>query len=308
MCKNHQINRYDSLTNVSTSVFSFSYERLVTSFAVKDELMLTGGQKGELWFNNLRNGKLVIPMEQIADVDNAIINGITFYSPPQSAVRVLISNNDCFVRNLDLQTFRTIIDYKAPLVGDRAAAPVNYAVASPDGRLILMVGDSDIPEHQYLPPSPLSHRPSVAWLLDAQSGEVVTELKGHMDSCFSASWHPYLPQFVTASQDCTSRVWDARQPSASLHLLAGRIAPIRSVSYSSDGRFLCMAEAADYVHIYDVLADYKAGQTIDFFGEIVGAAFTPDNEGIFTGISDGRYGCIMEHERATKRGGTDWIF
>ena len=77
------------------------------------------------------------------------------------------------------------------------------------------------------------------------------------------------------------------------------MAAIQSCQFSSDGAFLTLCEAADFVHVFDVhrlgLGYERAGgvdcQTIDFFGEIAGAAFTPrDGEQLFVGVSDERYG------------------
>lgn len=53
-------------------------------------------------------------------------------------------------------------------------------------------------------------------------------------------------------QDTTTRVWDIRQPSQSLVVLSGRMGAVRSLRFSSDGRFLAMAEPADFVHVFDV--------------------------------------------------------
>ena len=54
------------------------------------------------------------------------------------------------------------------------------------------------------------------------------------------------------AQDTTTRIWDIRQPGKSLAVLSGRMGAVRSLRFSSDGRFLAMAEPADFVHVFDV--------------------------------------------------------
>lgn len=72
---------------------------------------------------------------------------------------------------------------------------------------------------------------------------------------------------------------------------------IRGIKFSSDGRFLAIAEPADFVHVYDVSADYNKAQEIDLFGEIAGLSFSPDTEALFIGIADRTYGSLLEFKR-----------
>lgn len=72
---------------------------------------------------------------------------------------------------------------------------------------------------------------------------------------------------------------------------------IRALRFTSDGRFLAMAEPADFVHIFDSHTDYQQGQEIDLFGEIAGISFSPDTEALFVGISDRTYGSLLEFNR-----------
>ena len=60
----------------------------------------------------------------------------------------------------------------------------------------------------------------------------------------------------TLLQDTTTRVWDVRQPAKSLAVLRGRMGAVRSLRFSSDGRFLAMAEPADFVHVFDTQAGF----------------------------------------------------
>lgn len=58
-------------------------------------------------------------------------------------------------------------------------------------------------------------------------------------------------------QDCCTRVWDTRKPEQVLHVLRGNMGAIRSLRFSNDGRFLAMAEPADFVHIFDTSTDFS---------------------------------------------------
>uniref|UniRef100_K4BRG3 Uncharacterized protein n=1 Tax=Solanum lycopersicum TaxID=4081 RepID=K4BRG3_SOLLC len=54
------------------------------------------------------------------------------------------------------------------------------------------------------------------------------------------------------NQDKTCRIWDVRNLSKSDTVLKGNLGPIQSIRYTSDGRFVAMAEPSDFVHVFDV--------------------------------------------------------
>lgn len=72
---------------------------------------------------------------------------------------------------------------------------------------------------------------------------------------------------------------------------------VRSLRYSSDGRFLVVAEPADFVHIYNTDADYQKRQEIDMFGEISGVSLSPDDESLYIGIWDRTYASLLQYNR-----------
>jgi WD40 repeat protein len=88
-----------------------------------------------------------------------------------------------------------------------------------------------------------------------------------------------------------------RNLSEAVHVLKGNIGAIRSTRFTSDGRFLSMAEAADFVHIFDVQSNYNKRQELDLFGEISGMSFSPDTEAFYIGVADQTYGGLMEFSR-----------
>ncbi|CAN8073196.1 unnamed protein product [Agarophyton chilense] len=135
-------------------------------------------------------------------------------------------------------------------------------------------------------------------VIDGDSGERITQLHGHEDFSFATAWHPSGRLLATGSQDQTCRVWDVRYMSQSLSVLGARLGAVRSLRFSSCGQFMFMAEARDYVHIFDVnRGEFDTCQEIDLFGEIAGIALTPCSEGLFIAVSDRTYSSLLEYER-----------
>ena len=58
------------------------------------------------------------------------------------------------------------------------------------------------------------------------------------------------------NQDTTTRVWDMRMLRKSVALLRGSMGAVRSLRFSPCGCFLAAAESVDFVHLYDVDADF----------------------------------------------------
>lgn len=127
--------------------------------------------------------------------------------------------------------------------------------------------------------------------------QAITYLHGHLDYSFASAWRPDGLTFATGNQDKTCRIWDMRNLSKSVTALKGNLGAIRSIRYTSDGRFMAMAEPADFVHVFDVESGYEKEQEIDFFGEISGISFSPDTESLFIGVWDRTYGSLLEFGR-----------
>ncbi|KAJ9567702.1 hypothetical protein OSB04_003668 [Centaurea solstitialis] len=205
--------------------------------------------------------------------DNAITNALDIFTTPSGAVHFTASNNDCGVREFDMESFQMTKHFRFPW-------PVNHTSISPDGKLLIIVGDN--PE---------------GLLVDSSSGKTVATLRGHLDFSFASAWHPDGRSFATGNQDKTCRIWDVRKLSESVTAVKGNIGAIRSIRYSSDGELMAMAEPADFVHVFDVKSGYEKEQEIDFFGEISGTSFSPDTESLFIGVWDRTYGSLLEMGR-----------
>ena len=135
--------------------------------------------------------------------------------------------------------------------------------------------------------------------------QTVSSVVGHLDYSFASAWHPNGNIFATGNQDKTCRVWDARKVAAPIAVLKGNLGAVRSIRFSSDGRFMVVAEPADFVHVYDTKADYKMRQEIDFFGEISGVSLSPDDEALYIGIWDRTYASLLQYNKRHKYGYLD---
>ncbi|XP_011621403.1 uncharacterized WD repeat-containing protein C2A9.03 [Amborella trichopoda] len=244
----------------------------ISTMAVRDNLMVAGGFQGELICKYL-NRPGVSFATKLSNDENAITNAVDIYRSSNGSMRLMTASNDSYVRVLDTENFSMLNRLMFPW-------SVNNTSVSPDGKLLAVLGDS-----------------SECLLADSQTGKTLGTLKGHLDYSFSSAWHPDGRILATGNQDTTCRLWDIRKPSTAFAVLKGRMGAIRALKFTSDGRFLAMAEPADFVHIFDANSGYGRSQEIDLFGEIAGISFSPDTEALFVGVADRTYGSLLEFNR-----------
>ncbi|KAI4371600.1 hypothetical protein MLD38_009929 [Melastoma candidum] len=255
----------------------------ISTLAVWDNLLIAGGFQGELICKRLDRPGVSYCCRTTYD-DNAITNAVEIYRSPSGTVHFMASNNDCGVRDFDMEKFVISKHFTFPW-------PVNHTSLSPDGKLLVIVGDS---------------RDGI--LVESQRGKPVSQLHGHLDFSFASAWHPDGRTFATGNQDKTCRIWDIRNLSKSIAVLKGNLGAIRSIHYTSDGQFMSMAEPADFVHVYDTKSGYEKEQEIDFFGEISGVSFSPDTESLFIGVWDRTYGSLLQYNRSRNYSYLDCMF
>lgn len=294
MMHQNVVNHWNPITQRVTEVANLAGTRhgtfgrvQISTMAVAGNLLVVGGFNGEFVVKNL-NQEGYAHCSRITTDENAITNAVEIFEARCGATRVLAANNDSIVRCFDVPTFKRLSQFEHEWA-------VNYAAVSPDRKLVAVVGDS---------PDGL--------LTDSTTGKVVATLKGHLDFSFAAAWHPDGVTFATGNQDTTARLWDVRHLKTSVAVLRGRLGAVRSLRFSADGRFLAMAEPADFVHIYDTktIGKTEAGcskaQEIDLFGEVAGISFSPDSEAFFIGIEEVNYGSLLEYNRVHKQ--SDHLF
>ncbi|KAE8715425.1 Transducin/WD40 repeat-like superfamily protein isoform 2 [Hibiscus syriacus] len=96
--------------------------------------------------------------------DNAITNAVDVYRNPSGAMRVTAANNDAQIIIYDAETFASVNRYSFDW-------SVNNTSASPDGKLLAVLGDS-----------------VECLIVDAQPRKVTSSLKGHLDYSFASDW------------------------------------------------------------------------------------------------------------------------
>ncbi|XP_021775272.1 uncharacterized WD repeat-containing protein C2A9.03-like isoform X1 [Chenopodium quinoa] len=244
----------------------------ISTMCVKDNLLVAGGFHGELICKYLNQPEVEFSTK-VTTEENAITNAVDICQSPSGSKCIIAGNNDAQVRVFDAANFICINRFCFPW-------SVNNTSMSPDGKLMAVLGDS-----------------TECLVSESHTGKVVGTLKGHMDYSFASAWHPDGRILATGNQDTTCRLWDIRNMSQSLEVLKGRMGAIRALKFTSDGRFMAMAEPADFVHIFDTQSGYEEAQEIDLFGEIAGISFSPDTEALFVGVADRTYGSVLEFNR-----------
>ncbi|KAH9626476.1 hypothetical protein KSS87_006436 [Heliosperma pusillum] len=255
----------------------------ISTMSVKDNLLVAGGFHGELICKHLNQPDVAFSTKVTTDED-AITNAVDIVESSSGSKWVIAANNDAQVRVFDAANFICLNRFCFPW-------SVNNTSTSPDGKLMAVLGDS-----------------SECLVSDSNTGKVINTLKGHLDYSFASAWHPDGRVLATGNQDTTCRLWDIRNTSQSLDILKGRMGAIRALKFTSDGRFLAMAEPADFIHIFDTQSGYGKEQEIDLFGEIAGISFSPDTEALFVGVADRTYGSVLEFNRSRCMGYSEAIF
>ncbi len=267
---NSAVNLYKPLARKFYSVLDVSgqsvvscYPFKISSLGVTPAYVCVGGFFGEYALKSLDSESQRGHIGTLTDDPMGITNHISPQVSRSGAPIITFSSNDCYLRNLDVDTMKltkqTQLDWA-----------LNCSALSTDHRLNVVVGDD-----------------CAALLLDADTGEVLRRIEGHTDYSFACAWSDDGHLFATGSQDMTTRLYDARNTSLPVAIYGANLGAIRSVRFSEGGRYLATAEPADFVHIFDMKEPLKI-QTLDFFGEISGISFAGDS--FFVGNADNTVG------------------
>ncbi|XP_055813749.1 uncharacterized WD repeat-containing protein C2A9.03-like isoform X1 [Solanum dulcamara] len=289
LISNYSLMHWSSISNNLSEVLDFSghiapsekhagslleglTQTQISTMAVKNRFVVAGGFQGELICKCLDKPGISFCARTTYE-DNAITNAVDIYDSLSGGLHFMAANNDCGVREYDMEKFQLMNYFRFPW-------PVNHTSMSPDSKLLTVVGDD-----------------LTGLLVDSCNGKTVGSIVGHLDYSFASAWHPDGRTFATGNQDKTCRIWDLRNLSSPTAVLKGNMGAVRSIHYSSDGRFLVVAEPADFVHIYNVEGEYKKRQEIDMFGEISGVSLSPDDESLYIGIWDRTYASLLQYNR-----------
>jgi WD40 repeat protein len=255
----------------------------ISTIAADHNVLIAGGFGGEYGMTLLDSKPQADHVEGIITTDpNPITNHIQIHLNRHSGLpHAAFASNDNSLRILDCTSNAMVAHHKYDYA-------INCSAISPDHRLRVIVGD---------------HQDVI--ICDAEKGEVLQKLAGHVDYGFACAWADNGWHVATGNQDKLIKIWDARmwtdragvgQP---LQTIAATVAGVRSLTFSPLGsgkRVLVAAEAADVVNVINA-ETYASKQTLDFFGEICGVDFAPDGQALFVGIYDALRGGIMEFEK-----------
>ncbi|KAI8841199.1 WD40-repeat-containing domain protein [Chytriomyces cf. hyalinus JEL632] len=306
---NDQIRSWDSITKTSKREMVAPFR--LSTISARREMLFMGAFTGEFCCKRMDSdldSDLDVRTGVITNDAMGITNHVELVDDRNGGPIAVISSNDNKVRLMDMNRLQITNEFGFPWA-------TNCSALSPDKRLICVSGD---------------HTDSS--IISADSGDEVFTLQGHIDFSFACSWSPCGRYVATGNQDITTRVYDMRNPSKSLVVLPATMGAIRSLRFTEDGAFLAASEPCDFVHIYDfhgttqnipytnsklphaskeqqkepsagpLGTDAFRSQTIDFFGEVAGISFTPeDGNMLYIGVSDHRYGSILEFERCRSR-------
>ncbi|KAJ3191037.1 hypothetical protein HK101_008158 [Irineochytrium annulatum] len=280
------VNRWCPVTRKPYPAVNVGPNVKISTLSAKGRLLFVGGYSGEYFFRRLEAGAPVASGKLTAD-PNGITNHAEINESRGGASIAIVSSNDCKTRVMDLVRLQVTSEFELPW-------PVNCSSLSPDKRLICIVGDERDTK-----------------IVNSDTGQLSLELRGHLDFSFACAWSPCGKYIATGNQDMSTRIYDMRNTSKTIAVLPGVMGAIRSLRFSDDGRYLAAAEPADFVHVYDFRDPGYRSQVVDFFGEISGVSFTPeDAEALYIGNSDEQYGSILEfiRERRSRLTPTSDIF
>ncbi|KAK6531654.1 hypothetical protein TWF694_002832 [Orbilia ellipsospora] len=138
---------------------------------------------------------------RLAELGGTIVNSITMYRPgeskPDGDVIAIITNNDKTVRLFSLSKFRVLTTLTLPF-------HTNHASVSPDGKYLVVVGDSSKVFFYNLATLTCDSQPDYSWKLSSSPSY------SGGDALISTDFSPCSKLCAVASQDGSISVFDTR--------------------------------------------------------------------------------------------------
>ncbi|EME44233.1 hypothetical protein DOTSEDRAFT_130419 [Dothistroma septosporum NZE10] len=241
------------------------------------KVLLAGGFYGEYAVLGLDNSPAAPAVGFVTHAYNGLVTHIHSYPDRRSGLtQAVFCSNDCKVRIMDVRRLQFTNSFEY-------ANAVNCTATSPDGRLRVLVGDSQ-----------------ETLITDAERGTTLLTLKEHADHAFACDWSPDGRYVATGAQDGTVLVWDARNWAKPLNHLDSAMTCARSLTFTDDGA-LVAAENNDVVRVYDS-GTYDTWQEVRFFGPIAGLTLLDGGAELVIANADKTVGGFLTFER-TPQGG-----
>ncbi|MEG3860106.1 nSTAND1 domain-containing NTPase [Microcoleus sp. herbarium12] len=170
-----------------------------------------------------------------------------------------------------------IWDLSGQLVRPLKEKQGNYFISSlsfsSDGKYIAITGSNQTPK---------------IWSWDGEKiAQKIATLEGHKDLVYQVSFHPKQELIATGAWDGTIGLWKLSDNKVNkIKIWSGDQGKIRSLSFSSDGKYLATADDNSQLKVWDLSGQEKL-KLFSYQREIQAVAFSSDGKYIATGGKDG---------------------
>lgn len=236
-----------------------------TALTQYKDITIIAGNKGQL--------EILGKTHQKETIGNTINNAVQVYGDPP---KLMVCSNDGTIKILDLETLK-------PVQILHHHCPINNCEVSPDGKMLIAVGDTTNVFAYY-------------WDGEFQKYDVFRSVT---DAGFKVSWNRLSTLFAISTQDGFACVWDIRFEEKLIKLRSIQYpqtkGAVRVVEFSKKGNLdlLLFTEHANYFHLIDC-RNFERRQNICIEGGteekiISGAVFSDNCKSLFIGSSSKMY-------------------
>ncbi|MFS8980799.1 TIR domain-containing protein [Cupriavidus necator] len=119
----------------------------------------------------------------------------------------------------------------------------------------------------------------------AYASMLIAQFTGHQGRVHSAAFSPDGQRVLTASDDNTARVWDARTGQMTVQL-TGHQGPVRSAAFSPNGQRVVTASEDNTARVWDARTGQMIAQLAGHQEAVRSAAFSPNGQRVVTASED----------------------
>ncbi|HEX6702895.1 MAG TPA: hypothetical protein VF101_19385 [Gaiellaceae bacterium] len=244
----------DARTGRRLTTIKYGKALLTGGFSKDGKRVMTVGADDTVRFWNADTGA------QLASFRNPQVNGA--WLDPADGRAVLATGWDGRVRIWRLGLQRPLV------VGRPTTHPLLHAAFSPDGSKAVVIGTDP-----------------TAWILDARTGHVLRELRGHTASINAAAWSPNGRLVATGGDDATAYVWDAASGKPAIPAISEPNA-VGALAFNADGTKLATA-AGTRVLVFSTSSGRQLAELRGHSDVINDVEFRKQGEVLVTASNDG---------------------